>query len=114
MRTGITVDVSAADHACLEAIVADRNSPQKHVCRARIVLLTAAGLGTNEIMRQTGRSKTCLWRIPHWKHDEISSWYSKPNIRYGDVSPRNYLRGKSWDKQYRVGLKVLRDFGVLK
>jgi hypothetical protein len=30
MRTGITVEVSAR----LEAIVADRNSPQKHVWRA--------------------------------------------------------------------------------
>ena len=62
MRTGITVDVSAADRARLEAIVADRNSPQKHVWRARIVLLTADGLGTNEIMRRTGKSKTCVWR----------------------------------------------------
>jgi len=62
MRTGIIVDVNAADRARLETIVADRNSPQKYVWRARIVLLTAAGLGTNEIMRQTGKSKTCLWR----------------------------------------------------
>src|SRR5882757_10123677 len=62
MRTGITVDVKAADRARLEAIVAGRNSPQKHVWRARIVLLTADGLGTNEIMRQTAKSKTCLWR----------------------------------------------------
>src|SRR3954471_21631073 len=63
MRTGITVDVKAADRARLEAIVADRNSPQKHVWRARIVLLTADGLGTNEIMRQTAKSKTCLWAL---------------------------------------------------
>jgi transposase len=62
MRTGITVDVSATDRARLEAIVADRNSPQKHVWRARIVLLSATAIGTNEIMRQTGKSKTCLWR----------------------------------------------------
>jgi hypothetical protein len=26
------------------------------------VLLTAEGVGTNEIMRRTGKSKTCLWR----------------------------------------------------
>jgi transposase len=26
------------------------------------VLLTADGVGTNEIMRQTGKSKTCVWR----------------------------------------------------
>ena len=62
MRTGITVDVSAAARVRLEGIVAARSSPQKHVWRARIVLLTADGLGTNEIMRRTGKSKTCLWR----------------------------------------------------
>jgi hypothetical protein len=58
MREGITVEVGAADRARLEAIVAHRNSPQKHVWRARIVLLTAAGLGTSEIMRQAGTSKS--------------------------------------------------------
>src|ERR671919_141758 len=61
MRKGIEIEVSAADHAHLEAIVADRNSPQKHVWRARIVLLTADGLGTGEIMRRTRKSKTCVW-----------------------------------------------------
>ena len=29
--------------------------------RAQIVLLSADGLGTNEIMRQTAKSKTCVW-----------------------------------------------------
>jgi hypothetical protein len=62
MRTGITVDVSAADRDWLEAIVADRNSPQKHVRRSRIVLLTSIGVGTNEIMRRTGKTKTVVWR----------------------------------------------------
>jgi len=62
MRRGIIVDLNAVDRLRLEAIIADRNSPQKHVWRARIVLLTADGLGTNEIMRQTGKSKSCLWR----------------------------------------------------
>ena len=40
------VEVSAVAHSRLEAIAADRNSPQKHVWRARIVLLTGQGLGT--------------------------------------------------------------------
>ena len=43
MRKDVVVDVSAADHARLEAIVADRNSPQKHVWRAQIILLTSQG-----------------------------------------------------------------------
>ena len=62
MRKDIVVDVSAADRARLEAIVTDRNSPQKHVWRARIVLLTGEDLGTVGIMRRTGKSKTCVWR----------------------------------------------------
>src|ERR1700722_66672 len=36
--------------------------PQKHVWRARIVLLTAEGVGTRAIMRETSKSKTCVWR----------------------------------------------------
>src|SRR3546814_5050294 len=62
MRTGISFTVSPADQSRLEAIVADRNSPQKHVWRCRIVLLTAAGLGTNAIMREAGVAKTAVWR----------------------------------------------------
>ena len=46
----------------MEAVVADRNSPQKHVWRAGIVLATADGFGTAEIMRRTGKSKPCVWR----------------------------------------------------
>src|SRR5215208_4975607 len=62
MREGISVEVSTADRARLEAVVADRNSPQKHVWRARIILGTADGLGTGEIMRRTGKSKPSVWR----------------------------------------------------
>ena len=43
-------------------LIADRNSPQTHVWRSRIVVLSADGCGTNEIMRLTGTSKTCVWR----------------------------------------------------
>nr|WP_244912475.1 helix-turn-helix domain-containing protein [Phyllobacterium zundukense] len=62
MRTGIVVTVTTADRDRLEAIVADRNSPQKHVWRARIVLATADGLGTMAIMQNTAMSKTAVWR----------------------------------------------------
>lgn len=58
-------------------------------------------------------SRQNLVRVPYWKHVEISSWYSRPNPRFGDSTPRNYLRGKSWEEQYRAGLQVLRDEGVL-
>jgi transposase len=63
MGTGsIIVEVSATDRQQLAAIVADRNTAQKHVWRARILLLTADGCGTAEIMRRAGTSKTAVWR----------------------------------------------------
>ena len=62
MRTGIIVDLNLADRSRLWSLIADRNSPQKHVWRARIVLLTADGVGTAGIMRRTGKSKTAVWR----------------------------------------------------
>jgi transposase len=62
MRKHVVVNASAADRARLEAVAANRNSPQKHVWRATIILLTADGLGTVEIMRRTVKSKTCVWR----------------------------------------------------
>ena len=62
MRTGISIAVSLSDRQRLQALVRDRNAAQKHAWRAEIVLLTADGLGTIEIMRLTGKSKTCVWR----------------------------------------------------
>ena len=62
MRRGISFTVSAGDGQRLRAIVADPKSPQKHVWRARIVLLSGAGLGTSAIMGETDKSKTCVWR----------------------------------------------------
>jgi transposase len=46
----------------IEAIVSDRSAPQKHVWRANIILATAEGCGTAEIMRRSGRSKPVVWR----------------------------------------------------
>ena len=62
MRKGIEIEVRAADRARLEAVVADRNSPQKHVWRARIILATAEGLGTAAIMRRARVAKPSVWR----------------------------------------------------
>ena len=62
MRPGISITLSSADRKRLQTIIKDRNAAQKHVWRAGIVLLSADGVGTNEIMRQTGTSKTCVWR----------------------------------------------------
>jgi transposase len=62
MRVGIVVSVTPKDRVRLEAIVADGNTPQKHVKRARAILATADGCGTNEIMRRSGLSKPVVWR----------------------------------------------------
>jgi transposase len=61
-RDDICIYVSPLARARLEAIVADRNSASKAVWRAEIVLATADGLGTNAIMKRTGKSKPCVWR----------------------------------------------------
>ena len=62
MRTGVVINLGETDRQWLEALIADRNTAQKHVWRARIVLLSADGVGTNAIMAATGTSKTCVWR----------------------------------------------------
>lgn len=62
MRTGIFIIVSPSDRLRLEALVRDRNAPQKQIWRAEIVLLRADVIGTNESRRRTGKSKTRVWR----------------------------------------------------
>ena len=62
MREGISITVKPSDRRRLKAVLKNRNAPQKQVWRCEIVLLSAEGLGTNEIMRRTGKSKTCVWR----------------------------------------------------
>ena len=61
--------MSATDRMQLEAIVAGRNAPQKHVWRAQIVLLTADGCGTAEIVRNAGVSKTVCLALAGTLHD---------------------------------------------
>jgi transposase len=62
MRGNLGLFVGAADRARRAAIGADGNRPQKHVWRAKVVLLSAARLGTVALMRRTGLSKPSVWR----------------------------------------------------
>ena len=62
MRKGIIVEVTPADRARLQSIIRDRNSPQKHVWRSRIIVLSADGAGTTAITRAVGKGKTVVWR----------------------------------------------------
>jgi hypothetical protein len=61
MRAGIVVNVMPEDRRRLEAIVSDRNASQKHVWRAKIILATADGCGTDEIMRRSGKAEPVVW-----------------------------------------------------
>lgn len=72
MRTGISITLKPADRRRLKALARDRNAPHKHVWRAEIVLLSANSVGTNAIMRQTGKSKTCVWR---WQERFMQAGY---------------------------------------
>ncbi len=62
MRTGVSFNVGPEDRRRLEVIVRDPKSAQKHVWRARIILLSADGKGTHAIMSASGKSKVCVWR----------------------------------------------------
>jgi transposase len=64
MRQRTALHVTPADRLRLEAVVADRNSRQKHVWRAKVVLAAADGCGTTAIGRHAGLSRPSVrrWR----------------------------------------------------
>src|SRR6266850_443497 len=51
MRKGVEVRLGPGDRERLEAVIGSGNSPQKHVWRARIVLLSAAGVSHRSVQR---------------------------------------------------------------
>jgi transposase len=61
-RSDICLYLGPADRAELQALLSNRNTPRKLTWRAGIVLATAKGVGTVEIMRRTGMSKPTVWR----------------------------------------------------
>jgi len=62
MRKGIEVRLRPGDRERLEEVIGSGNSLQKHMWRARIVLLSADEVGTMAIQRQTGKGKPTIWR----------------------------------------------------
>jgi hypothetical protein len=56
MAQTVSILLGADERATLTAILDDRNRPQKHVQRAKIVLLSADRLSVLEVARQTGIS----------------------------------------------------------
>src|SRR5919106_727312 len=71
MRKGIEIDVTAADRARLEAIVADRNSPQKHVWRAR-----ASGISVSSVQR--------IWRAHGLRPHQVHGFKLSTDPRFAD------------------------------
>jgi hypothetical protein len=51
--------------------------------------------------------------IPTLKHWELNAWYATQNEDYDGLSPLEYLKGKSWEERWDVGLVGLRYIGVL-
>ena len=58
----------------------DRNRPQKHIQRARIVLLSGEGLTVAEVARQAGVSRPAVWR---WQ------------VRFAEAGMEGLLRDKT-------------------
>jgi len=60
----VRIQLAPADRDRLEALIANGNTPQKHVRRAWIVLLAGNGVGTDEIQRRLVVSKPTIrrWR----------------------------------------------------
>jgi len=73
MRTSKRIDVSDKDREQLNQIVRNGNTPQKVALRARIVLLSADGLSTGEMMQQLGTTTPTIsrWR-DRYESDGIS------------------------------------------
>ena len=61
-RDDICLYLGPANRAELEALLANRNTARKLVWRAEIVLATADGCGTVEIIRRAKTSRPTVWR----------------------------------------------------
>jgi len=86
-RDDICLYLNSVDRARLQQIVANRNSPRKWVWRADIVLATADGLGTNAIIRRTGKSKPCVWRWQERYMDEGVPGLLRDKTRPSRIAP---------------------------
>jgi transposase len=70
MGTGCCIRLSPEDRARLDGWVADRNTPQKLVWRARIVLMWADGAGVTAIVRALKKTKKTAYR---WRDRYVES-----------------------------------------
>ena len=62
MAQTVSPIVNPTDRERLAAVVEDRNRPQKHVQRARIILLSAERLTVMDVAARSGASRPSVWR----------------------------------------------------
>ena len=62
MAQTVSILLRAEDRERLSAVVGDRNSPQKHIQRATIILLSATKLSVLEVAHDSGVSRPAVWR----------------------------------------------------
>src|SRR5436305_14722758 len=87
MHARPSLHLSRADRSKLKAVVAKRHSPQNHAWRAKIVVLTAYGRGTAEIMQATGKAKTVIWRWQERFRDEGTAGLWRDKTRPSRIPP---------------------------
>ena len=84
----------------LQQLIADGNTPQKIVKRARIILMSAAGHGVMAIMCEVGVSKTTVWRWQKYFAEAVA-----PNRLAGSQSARSdQTQGRREDRE-RAGAR---------
>jgi len=86
-RTDIHLYLGPADRSELQALLTNRNMPGKLTWRAGIVLATADGVGTVEMMRRTGMSKPTVWRWQERYLDEGVPGLKRDKTRPSRVPP---------------------------
>src|SRR5262245_38444750 len=74
-KTLACIWLSPGDRATLEGWVCGRNTAQKLVWRARIVLLTAERMGVMAIVRASGKSKVTVRR---WQERYLAAGIAGP------------------------------------
>ena len=86
-RNDICLYLSPDDRAELQALALNRNTPRKLVWRAEIVLASADGHGTFEIMRRAQTSKPTVWRWQARYLDEGVAGLKRDKTRPSRVPP---------------------------
>src|SRR5437879_8678314 len=102
MKTQACIWLSPEDRATLEGWVADRNTPQKLVWRARIVLLSADRVGVMRIARAISKSKVTVGR---WQERYLARGVAglrRDATRPGRKTPLSAAVGISYTSVQRI------------